>query len=541
MRASPPVHALEHFLHGAPGAGRIAIQPHERRIREQALESLLDALGALADRMECLRAIAADHRHFGVRAAVVAAQLRRTTMQGHARIAMRAARHPSARVAEQARSIAAPIQEHDHLSPAAKVPFDGGHGRLGQPLIARVLAQIDEIHTRRPRAAGTLRQHQLRVTTLRDILQSLERRGGGTQDDGHTRALRAPHGEIARRVTEAFVLFIRGVVLLVDDDEPELLEGREYRGASADDDPRAAAVGAAPRIAARAHGETRVHDRDARAEAPLKALDQLWRQGDFRHQHQRLAAAPERRANHPQIHLRLAAARHSVQKVRRKASERRLDGADHLGLCLGECHLACVALEGGRSRGLRVGRDPTPVRQGLSVRGAEVRDVFPRRAAALLQPLEQGALSRRAPGGSAFEREPSRLGQHPALRHRVRRLTRANAARQCRRHDLSDRMVVVLGCPAQEVESDPVEHRTLVENFQGSLELRCRDRRGLGDSHQHPDHLSTAERYAHPHAKLEVSRRPDRLGREVVEYSSQGSVQCYLQNQAFALVHKNCG
>ena len=38
-------------------AGRVAIQPRERRLRKQAGQSFLDALGALADRIESLAAV----------------------------------------------------------------------------------------------------------------------------------------------------------------------------------------------------------------------------------------------------------------------------------------------------------------------------------------------------------------------------------------------------------------------------------------------------------------------------------------------------
>ena len=59
-----------------------------------------------------------------------------------------------------------------------------------------------------------------------------------------------------------------------------------------------------------------MQDDDTGAEPPPEALDQLRSQGDFGHEHQCLAAAGQRGGNGTQIHLGLAAAGHTVEKVR---------------------------------------------------------------------------------------------------------------------------------------------------------------------------------------------------------------------------------
>ncbi len=163
--------------------------------------------------------LAARHRHLRLCAAMMAAQLSRAPMQGHARIAMGALCGPPTGAAEQARRISAPIQEHDHLSAIPEMLPDGLHRRLRQAVLDGVLAQVDEHHPRRTCGARPLRQRQPRVAALRDIFQRLERRCGRTQDDGDLCALRAPDGQIARRVAEALVLLVGGIVFLIDHDE----------------------------------------------------------------------------------------------------------------------------------------------------------------------------------------------------------------------------------------------------------------------------------------------------------------------------------
>ena len=46
------VHPLEHGLHRRRAAGRVAIEPRERRVGEQPRQRFLDPLGSLADRVE---------------------------------------------------------------------------------------------------------------------------------------------------------------------------------------------------------------------------------------------------------------------------------------------------------------------------------------------------------------------------------------------------------------------------------------------------------------------------------------------------------
>ncbi len=86
------------------------------------------------------------------------------------------------------------------------------------------------------------------ITPLTAVFITLERRSCGTQDHRTILNLAPDHGNVPAIVTDTFFLFVGGIVLLVDDDQPELANWREYRRASADHDvdlgrPRFAATG----------------------------------------------------------------------------------------------------------------------------------------------------------------------------------------------------------------------------------------------------------------------------------------------------------
>src|SRR6185503_9014146 len=85
----------------------------------------------------------------------------------------------------------------------------------------------------------------------------------------------------ARVVAWIGVLLVGGVVLLVDDDQPETGHRREDRRARADDDAGLAARDPLALVAALGVGQPGVQDRDAVAEARADAADGLRRERDL--------------------------------------------------------------------------------------------------------------------------------------------------------------------------------------------------------------------------------------------------------------------
>ena len=157
-----------------------------------------------------------------IRAAVVAAQAPCGLMHGQARIALAARRRPAAGSAQERRRIAAAIEEDQHLALRAQMAPDGLDGGSRNARLHGIDAQIDEPEARRLRLRRAPRQRQPLIAPGERIVQRLKCGRRRTQHDRHAGALRAHDGKIARRVAKAaLVLFERGVVLLVDDDEAE--------------------------------------------------------------------------------------------------------------------------------------------------------------------------------------------------------------------------------------------------------------------------------------------------------------------------------
>ncbi|MCY1180489.1 hypothetical protein D9M73_209360 [compost metagenome] len=120
-------------------------------------------------------------------------------------------------------------------------------------------------------AAGALVQAQQAVAAALCVVQAFQRRRGRAEQDRHVLQAGAHHGQVAGVVAQAFLLFIGAVVLLVDDDQPRILQWGEQRRTGADDDIRLAIAGGQPGVEALAVGQRRVQQGDARIEAPFEA------------------------------------------------------------------------------------------------------------------------------------------------------------------------------------------------------------------------------------------------------------------------------
>ena len=96
-------------------------------------QGLLDALGALADRLHREPALRAARRQRRIRTAVVAAQPAGLLVHGQARIALAARGDPAAGRAQQRRRVAAAVEEHQHLAVLGQVALDGQHRRGRHP------------------------------------------------------------------------------------------------------------------------------------------------------------------------------------------------------------------------------------------------------------------------------------------------------------------------------------------------------------------------------------------------------------------------
>ena len=153
-------------------------------------------------------------------------------------VAVRAGEAEAALPAERQRRVAAAVEEQQRLLAA----LERGLDRLGQPRrdeasARRTLgAQIDRLDGGQMLAAEALRQVQAGVAAAPRVDFGLDRGRRRRQHDRDVGAARAHHRHVAGVVAHAVLLLVGGVVLLVDDDEPEIGIGQEQRRARADHD-----------------------------------------------------------------------------------------------------------------------------------------------------------------------------------------------------------------------------------------------------------------------------------------------------------------
>ena len=293
--------------------------------------------------------------------------------------------------------------------------------------------------------------------------------------------------------------------------------------------------------------------RERSREACREARDELRRQRDFRHQHQRLFAARDDVGDRAQVDLGLAAAGHAMQHERRIAPMRRDDRADRcvlFGRQFGT-QFACDRVRD-RSSGDEVlahTDHPAALLQFAHVVAPAIgeRAEF-RRSGGAVRRQVVGELAQFGGAGADGLGLPGagRGAQRPALGggHRVRSVAQGN--RQRGRDDLAGRVPVVLRRPAQQVEQGRVEHRLVVDERERALQPGLGHVRAIAQLDDHADGLAPPERHPNPLTRLQFSvvdggRCP------VVEQAPQGCVDRHAQDRAGhrprlrAVVHNRCG
>src|SRR5438552_14508407 len=183
---------------------------------------------------------------------------------------------------------AAAVEEQDRLAAALDDAAQLVEERRRER-IAGLATQVDDAYRRQ---IGAEPRAELEPLEARPALGPRRRRAVDRDGTLERRALR---GDRARVVARVGVLLVRGVVLLVDDDQAETAHRREDRRARADDDARLAARDPLALVATLRVRQPRVQDRDAVAEARADPADRLRRKGDLGHEHDPPEPALEQR------------------------------------------------------------------------------------------------------------------------------------------------------------------------------------------------------------------------------------------------------
>ena len=296
---------------------RVRVHTQDVRAGEQGVQLLLHLLGARADLLDDAAALRAAVRGAFRVAAVVAHQppVGAVISQGHAApgalgrfAALAAQQHPAgtAAVEEQDALLPTPqvllqlpaqgCADHAAVSGADLLPHVGddhpGQGLPVEPgaedhfLIHPPLGLIGGLHRRRGGA-----QHQHRVLL-------------GTQELGHV------PGVIPGRVLG----LVAALVLLVQNDHPQVLQRGEDRAPGPQDDVHLSPADALPLVVALRHPQAAVEHHHPAPEVGGKFCHHLGGQGDLRHQDHAPPAPADHLLEEPDVYQRLAAAGDAVEQ-----------------------------------------------------------------------------------------------------------------------------------------------------------------------------------------------------------------------------------
>ena len=230
-------------------------------------------------------------------------------------------RHPSTGSALGDRCISPPIlEQNDLLARVQGIAHGLQHPSAEVALHVALLVGFAEVHQFDFRQRGTAEPFQKRhmnrplrlhgPTRLQGRCGRSEQHGCPVQSPQHRRC-------IPRLVTRCrILLFVAGIVLLIDHDQAEVSERQEHRAAGPNEQTAFAlffghaAEGGGPLP----RRETAVVNLQPVSEKLAEPHDELGGQGNLRNQEQSIASFVQHLGNQMCVHLRLAAARHALEQ-----------------------------------------------------------------------------------------------------------------------------------------------------------------------------------------------------------------------------------
>ena len=151
------------------------------------------------------------------------------------------------------------------------------------------------------------------------VVARFDRRRRAAEEDDAVFETGAHHRDVPSLIAGSLVaLFVGAVVFFVDDDEAEILDRAEDRGAGSDDELHFSLAEIFPRRRPFSEAAPVVENGDFLGEAGAEPLDRLRRQRDLGDEEDRAFSLLERRRDRLQIDLRFAASRDAINQVGRK-------------------------------------------------------------------------------------------------------------------------------------------------------------------------------------------------------------------------------
>ena len=304
-----------HPFDAAHNVGREHDNARVRKMRGGFFRQPLNA-GAAGDEMVERAAFGAGFRALFLMAAMVAHELALEPVLDQPARAVFALETVAADPAQRQRRIAAPVQEQQRLLAARQRLLHRGqqHRRNEAAALRRMAAHVNCVEVRQVRLGKAARQPQMPVAAMVGVDAAFDRGRRRDEDDRKVPQPPAHHGHVARRIGHAVLLLVGRVMLLIDDDQPQLLERQIQRRARAGDNAHIALGHLPPDFLAHFRRKVRMPFARLGAEPVLKALDEGGGQGDFRQQDQRLFPGVKRGGDGFEIDFGFARAGHAVEK-----------------------------------------------------------------------------------------------------------------------------------------------------------------------------------------------------------------------------------
>ena len=139
----------------------------------------------------------------------------------------------AAGAAQHHRRISAPVEQHHDLlfmfQPLADFLRQLARDDLLVSGFLELLAHVDDFDFRQRTPLHAIRQLDQRILVFLGVEVRLQRGRGRSEHDNRARHLSPHHRHIARMIARRLFLFIRGILLFIDDDERQIADRREHR------------------------------------------------------------------------------------------------------------------------------------------------------------------------------------------------------------------------------------------------------------------------------------------------------------------------
>ena len=178
-------------------------------------------------------------------------------------------------------------------------------------------AEVNDLDLRQRAAADAIGQRQQRVLAVLRVLPRLQTRRRAAEDADGTGLARAHDRNFARVIARRLSLFVRRLMLFIDDDRAEIIERGEHRRPRADGDALRPIAQREPGVVALAVAEGGMEHRDLIAEDGAESVDRLRCECDLRHEDDRALPLRDDVLQQFDVDERLAAAGDAVQERHR--------------------------------------------------------------------------------------------------------------------------------------------------------------------------------------------------------------------------------